>query len=149
MVVDYIIISELVIITVLTTEWSFGAIFNLVVLNVPSLLMVPATIHAIDLDKQTPIKLFPWLWICVEVLIKLSQFSHPLTSIFLMATANFQTIERLFEIFIGEIRKLLFIASWARLFNSIYVLNTSFTKLLSTACDLVGFSNDLETNWTL
>ncbi len=29
------------------------------------------------------------------------------------------------------------------------VFNTNFTKLLSTVCDLVGLSNDLETNWAL
>ncbi len=77
----------------LTTEWTFGAILNLMVLNVPLLLMVPAIIDAIDFDKLTSIELFLWLWICVEVLIKLSQFPRPLTTVFLVATANFQTVE--------------------------------------------------------
>ncbi len=143
-----IIIGRLVIMAVLTTEWTFGAILNLVVLNVPSLLMVPASIDAIDLDKLTSIELFLWQWICVEVLIKLSQFSRPLTPVFLVATANFQTVERLFQTFIGKTRKFL-VTSWARFLNCFDVLNTSFAKLLSTACDLVRLSNDLETNWTL
>ena len=82
-------------------------------------------------------------------IIKLSQFLRPLTSVFLVSTLNFQIIERLFQTFVWEIRKLLFIASWARLFNCFDVFNTSFAKLLSTACDLVGLSNDLETNRTL
>ena len=134
---------------VLTTEWTFGAILNLVVLNVPSLQLVPAIIDAIDLNKLTSIELFLWLWICVEAQIKLSQFLCPLTPVFLVSTLNFQIIERLFQTFVWEIRKLLFIASWARLFISFDVFNTSFAKLLSTACDLVGLSNDLETNWAL
>ena len=64
----------------LTTEWTFGAILNLMFLNVPSLLMIPAIIDAINLDKLTSIELFLWLCICVEVFVKLSQFpvhSHP------------------------------------------------------------------------
>ncbi len=122
---------------------------HLVSLNVPSLLMVPALIEAINLNKLTTSELFLWLWICVEVLIKLSQFPRPLTPVFLVATANFQIVEQLFHTFVREIRKLLFIASWARLLSCFDVLNTSFAKLLSTACDLVGLSNDLETNWTL
>ncbi len=149
MVVGDIIIGRLVGMAVFTTEWTFGAIVILVSLNVPSLLMVLALIETINFNKLTTFKLFLWLWICVEVLIKLSQFPRPLTPVFLVATANFQIVEQLFYTFVREIRKIFFIASWAQLLSCFNVLNTSFAKLLSTACDLVGLSNDLETNWTL
>ncbi len=122
---------------------------HLVSLNVPSLQMVLALIEAIDLDKLTTSELFLWLWICVEVLIKLSQFPRPLTPVFLVATANFQTRRAIVSHLCQRKLENLLVASWARLLSSFDVLNTSFAKLLSTACDLVGLSNDLETNWTL
>ncbi len=48
----------------------------------------------VDGGQGASIELFLWLWICVEVLIKMSQFPRPLTPVFLVATANFQTIEQ-------------------------------------------------------
>ncbi len=134
---------------VLTTEWSFGAILSLVVLNVPSLLMVLAIIDAIDLDKLTSIEVCLWQWICVEVFVKLSQFPRPLTPVFLVATSNFHTVEQLFDSLIKKAIKCCSLASWTRTFTVLNTLNTSFAKPLSTACDLVGLSNNLETNWTI
>ena len=55
MVVGDITIDRLVIMAVLTTEWTFRTILNLVVLNAPSLQLVPAIIDAIDLDELTSI----------------------------------------------------------------------------------------------
>ncbi len=102
----------------------------------------------VDDCQAASIELFLWQWICVEVLIKLSQFPRPLTPVFLVATSNFQAIERLLVSRVREIGETFCVASWTRLVFDLDSLDTSFAVLLSTTWNLIWFSNNLETNWT-
>ncbi len=101
----------------------------------------------VDDCQGASIELCLWQWICVEVLIKLSQFPRPLTPVFLVATANFQAIERLLVSCVREIGETFCVASWTPIISD--GLDTRLTVLISTACDLVWFSNNLMTNWTV
>ena len=102
-VVDHIIKVGLVIVAVLTAERTIRTVFCLVSLNVSSLKLDPTIVDTVNFNKLTSIELFLWLWICVEVPIKLSQFPCPLTPVFSTSTANIERIKRTLKPFVREI----------------------------------------------
>ena len=74
--------------------------------------------------------------------VKLSQLSSPLATFFFIIAVNKKTIEWLFESLVRKVTEFLLFATRTWFVVGLDAFNALFTEALSTACSLVGLSEN-------
>ena len=88
-------------------------------------------------------------WVCVKVIFKLSQLSLPLAALGAINTLDFELVQRPSQSFVWEAVGYVGLATGAEKLFLFDFLNAHLTEAISTAGNLVGLSENLQTHWTV
>ena len=100
-------------------------------------------VSTIDLSKLTPLELIVRVWTLVQVVVKFSQFTCPLTTFVSICTSNKKLVYGILKFFIQKTSYVFLPAGWAGLLISFDPFNAMLTETLSTASDFVGNKENL------